>query len=95
METLSFIQELIARWKAESPKFFKIITTVTFVIALITGIPAFLSEIGVADLIPESINVVIVKIVAIASFVASIIAKLTVNTPEATEKVLQEIVNRE
>lgn len=88
--TIKLLQEIIARWKATSPKFFKVITTISTILAIITGIPLFLAELGIADIIPPNISVVLVKIVSVATTVAAIISKLTVATPEATKEVLEK-----
>lgn len=89
--SLSFLAELVARWKAKSPSFFKVITTISTILLFITGVPTLLEEFGVVDLIPANVNEVIVKVVAAAALATSIISKLTVATPDATERVLEKI----
>lgn len=89
MDTLSWLQQLIARWQAKSPKGFKIITNIALVCGLITGIPMMATALGLE--IPEVISPVLQKIIFYAALVGGIIAKLTVSTPAATEKVLEKV----
>lgn len=89
MDNLTFLQQLIARLKAKSPKFFKIITTLAAIVAFITGIPFLLQTFGVT--LPAAIAPFASKLIAIAAIVGGIIAKLTVDTPVATNSVLKQI----
>lgn len=89
MNNLTFLQELIARWKAKSPTFFKVVSTITFIAAFITGIPELLTELGVT--LPEFLQVIANKAIAYAAIIGFIISRLTVDTPTATERVLTKI----
>lgn len=86
---LSVLQQLVARWKAKSPKLFVYITNISLVLAFITGIPELLYELGLAQIVvlPEVVN----KVILYSSIISSVIAKITVATPLATEKVLTQI----
>lgn len=89
MEQLNFLQELIARWKAKQPNLFKWVTTISAILTFITGVPELLMEFGIA--LPEWALPFSNKVIAVASLAVSIISKLTVATPVATEKVLEDI----
>lgn len=89
--SLSMLQGLIARWKAKSPKFFSVISTITGILTFVVGVPTLITDLGIADLVPDHFNIVIAKVVGAASLAMFIISKLTVATPEATTKVLEEV----
>ncbi len=88
MNDLNFLQTLIARWKASSPLFFKVITTVTSIVGFITGIPLLLTDLGIS--LPAPVLAIENKVVTAAAFAMALIAKLTVATPSATNQVLQD-----
>lgn len=91
MENLTFLQELIARWKAKSPKFFKTITDIGVLLAFITGLPLLLDQLGIAQFLPDAVSGTLVKVVNVAAIVAAILGKLTVATPGATNRVLTKV----
>src|SRR5690242_20382662 len=70
MNDLSFLAELIARWKAKSPTFFKVITTLATITAFITGIPTLLNDFGVT--LPAILVPFENKTIAIAAIVGGI-----------------------
>ena len=72
---MDFLTELIKRFFGKSPVFFKIITNISIVTAFITILPSTLISIGL-DL-PDVWDTWILKAVAIASVVSSVISKLT------------------
>ena len=72
---MDFLTELIKRFFGKSPVFFKIITNVSIITAFITILPSTLISIGL-DL-PDVWDTWILKAVAIASVVSSVISKLT------------------
>jgi hypothetical protein len=92
MNDLNFLQQLIARWKASSPTFFKVITTLSAITAFITGIPMLLTDLGVN--LPSFLVAFENKTVAIAATVGALIAKLTVATPSATNQVLNDTTKK-
>lgn len=75
-----FFLELIQRFLAKTPKFFKYIRLAGIALAIVTGLPAFLEGVGVV--LPESIALVANKVVAIAASVGAFIAQLTVHNNE-------------
>lgn len=84
MEFLTnFFIELIKRFMAETPWFFRVIRTIGIVAAIITGIPALLEGAGVV--LPDAIHAIASKVVSIAAIVSAFIAQLT-----ATEKAKKE-----
>lgn len=87
MNNLSVLQELIARWKAKSPKLFFYIQVVAAICFFVSGLPQLLIDLGIT--LPESLQVLASKIIGVASTVAFIISKLTVATPSETTKVLK------
>ena len=90
MNDLSFLQQLVARLKAKSPFFFKVITTLSGVTAFITGIPVLLTDFGVTQL-PAIVTTFENKTIAIAAIVGGVISKLTVDTPD-TKQVLKDTI---
>lgn len=78
-----FFLDIIKRFLASTPKFFQVIRNVSIALAVITGFPVLLADSGVV--LPESISVVVIKIVSIASTVAAILAQLTVVPEEQDE----------
>lgn len=72
---LLFLQEFFKRLATKSPLFFRIIYYISAGAALVTGLPGLLQELNV-DL-PEWMDVIQNKIIAIASSTAFVIAKLT------------------
>jgi L-asparagine transporter-like permease len=74
----AFVVELLLRLFGETPWFFKVIRIIGIVVAIITGIPALLSNAGVE--LPESIDAIASQVVAIASIVATFVAQLTVTS---------------
>jgi len=89
MDNLSWLQELVARWKAESPTFFKVISTISFICVFVTGIPMLLTQFGVN--VPEVISPTLQQIILVAGLVGGVISKLTVATPNATERILEKV----
>jgi hypothetical protein len=75
-QTWAFLKELIQRFFAKSPKFFKIIQVVSMASFVVTGLPALIAETGI--ILPENIIALQNKVVAVASIVSFIISKLTV-----------------
>ena len=71
-----FIVELIARLFSSTPWFMRVVRNVAIVLAVITGLPAFLASSGI-DL-PDSIDVIASKVVGIASVISAFIAQLAV-----------------
>jgi fumarate reductase subunit D len=76
MNDLNFLQTLIARLSNKSPKFFKVITTLSGITAFITGIPVLLTDLGVT--LPPVLLAVENKTIAIAAIAGGLISKLTV-----------------
>lgn len=75
-----FILDLVKRFLAKTPKFFKIIRIISIVLAVVTGLPELLQSAGVE--LSETIKAISSKVVSIASLIAAFIAQLTV-TEEA------------
>lgn len=73
-----FLLQLISKFLAKTPKFFKIIRNVGVALAVVTGLPSFIESAGVV--LPEAIQLIASKVVSIASLVAAFIAQLTENT---------------
>lgn len=89
MNNLNLLQQLVARWKSKQPQIFKIITNISMVAAFITGVPELLDLFGIA--LPEWAAPFASKAVSIAAIVVAAVAKLTTDTPAATERVLEDI----
>lgn len=81
---LSFLTELVVRFRAKSPLFFKIIQWVSIAVTLVTGLPVFLTYLGVENL-PEWFTALQSKAAGIAAIVATFLAGLPVDTPPIEE----------
>ena len=77
---LSFLTELVVRFRSKSPLFFKIIQWVSVAVTLVTGVPEFLEYLGVTNL-PEWATVLQSKVASIAALVAVFLSGLPVDTP--------------
>ena len=75
-----FLAELIARLFGKTPAFFKTVQIITVLVAVITGLPTFLEQVGI-DL-PEAWDSIVLKIISVASLVGTFIAQLTLTTQE-------------
>lgn len=80
----SFLGQIIKRFVAPSPTFFKVVKYISVAVALITGLPAFLQENGIV--LPEAIEVISSKVIMWAGVVSALIAQLTVNDQAKVEK---------
>lgn len=78
---LAFLIELVQRVSKKSPKFFQIISWISAFATAITGLPGFLEMFDIT--LPDPLNILSNKIVAISSLVAFLISNLTVRN--ATE----------
>jgi hypothetical protein len=81
-----FLIELVKRFSAETPWFFKVIRNLSIATALIAGLPQFLlflTNSGVE--LPDAVFVFSNKVVAVSSLVAAFIAQLTVTKKEKDE----------
>lgn len=87
-EALNLVHKLMARWKAESPNFFKQVGNVSMVLAIITGLPELLVYFEVQ--VPPYLHNYLTDIILHASVTAKFITKLTVATP-MTEEILVDI----
>lgn len=77
---MNFLVELVARLLGKTPAFFKTVQIITVVIAVITGLPTFLDQVGI-DL-PEAWDSVVLKIISVASLVGTFISQLTLTSGE-------------
>lgn len=89
MKNLSILQQLVARLKAKSPKLFQVITTISTIAAFVMGIPELLEQFSIT--LPEVVQPLASKAVAICSLIVAFISALTVDTPKATEAVLTDV----
>jgi len=73
---IDFVSEIFQRLTSKTPKFFVIWQWISATVAAVTGLPGFLQDIGVT--LPKALAIGENKIVAIASLVALVMAKLPV-----------------
>lgn len=92
MNDLTFLQQLIGRWKASSPAFFKVITTLSAITTFIVGIPMLLTDLGIT--LPSFLVSIESKTVLAATVAAGLISKLTVATPVSTNQAISKEVNK-
>lgn len=81
--------EIKARWKSKSPYLFRIIQRISGVSAFLSGL--FLAIQATGFTISEPFNTIGSKTVIITAIFTYIVAKLPVDTHEATKEVLKEI----
>lgn len=81
---LAFLQEFFQRLRKKSPTFFKIISTISAVVALLSGLPGLLQELHIN--LPGWAEIFQNRIVAICSTVAFFISKLTVDKEELKDQ---------
>lgn len=87
MDITKFLSDFVKRLFAESPVFFKILRWISVIVALITGLPSFLEQLGIK--LPEQWDAVSSKVVAIAALVGAFVAQLTVTESAKAEKGIQ------
>lgn len=81
-----FLIELVKRFSAETPWFFKVIRNLSIATAVIAGLPQFLSFLTIAGVeLPEIVFVFSNKVISVSSLVAAFIAQLTVTAKEKEE----------
>ena len=88
MTLITFVSELITRFFGKTPKFFQYVQLASVIVALITGLPAFLEQSGVV--LPAAVGAIASKVVSVASIVAAIIAQLTVTTDVKNKEGLRD-----
>ena len=78
-----FLIELVKRFSAETPWFFKVVRNLSIALAVVAGLPNLLSFLTLAGIeLPEVVFVFANKVVAISSLVAAFIAQLTATSNE-------------
>lgn len=77
---MNFLAELIVRLLGKTPAFFKTVQIITVLVAVITGLPTFLDQVGI-DL-PEAWDSIVLKVISVASLVGTFIAQLTLTNSE-------------
>lgn len=85
---LTFFVEIVSRFAAKTPWFFKVVQVLAIVTAIVTGLPAFLTSVGIV--LPEFLNSVMSTAVSISAIVAAFIAQLTVTSPEKIRLALRQ-----
>ena len=85
------MKEIITRLRAKSPTLFKWIGYIGIAATFVSGLPEVLTSYGIS--IPEAWQLISSKTVAIAGAIAAFVANLTVDTPRATENVIEKIEN--
>lgn len=70
-----FLVQLVKRFLAKTPKFFKILQVLSIVLAIVTGLPSLLESAGIV--LPAALSVLASKVISIASIVAAFITQLT------------------
>jgi len=79
----NFLIELVKRFMADTPWFFRVVRTLGIVVALVTGLPGLLEGSGL-DL-PAAWDAIASKAVSIAAIVGSFIAQLTATSANKKE----------
>ena len=82
-----FFAEMFKRLFAKSPLFFKIIQIVGVIVAVITGLPAFLESVHIV--LPDAWSAIESKVISIAALVGAFVAALTVDRTTPGNNVLK------
>lgn len=82
-------KEIKARLKAKSPFLFRVIQRISLLLTTLAGIPEVLKGAGVN--LPEPFSTLASKTIAVSAVVAYLVAKLPVDTKEATQQALKDI----
>jgi hypothetical protein len=72
----AFLKELFQRLGQKTPAFFKVIGWISTAIAVLTGLPIVLADLGIT--LPDAIQAFANKTIAIAAIVGKVISMLTV-----------------
>lgn len=72
----AFLKELFQRFGQKTPAFFKVIGWISSIVAVITGLPLILIDLGIT--LPDAVQAVANKTIAIAAIVGKVISMLTV-----------------
>lgn len=73
-QLVNFFVELINRWIAPTPVFFKTIRKISLIVGFITGIVPLLAMFDIQ--LSIGVSLVIQKVVSISSFIAAVISQL-------------------
>ncbi len=91
---MNFLTELIKRFLSDTPWFFKIVRVLSFVVAIVTGIPEVIESVcqsmEVCITLPDAWSAISSKVISIAAVVSSFIAQLTVTTDQKKAKNLKD-----
>lgn len=72
----AFLKELVQRLGQKMPAFFTVLAWISGIVTFITGLPEILTQLGIT--LPEAMQVIANKTIAIASSVGLFISLLTV-----------------
>jgi hypothetical protein len=81
-----FIFELVRRWGAKQPWFFKVVQWIGLAVALVLGLPEYLFDAGVLDQLPDAFQRIVDKAVLWAGLIAAFISKLTATSDAKVER---------
>ena len=70
-----FLMQTIKRFLSANPSYFKVINIILTVVAVVTGLPGFLAQIGIE--LPSSLSFFASKTIAIAAIVGRFLTQLT------------------
>lgn len=80
-----FILDLVKRWGAKQPWFFKTVMYISLATAFLIGLPGFLQETAVWDALPGAWQGIVTKVAFYAGLAAAFVAKLTVKSEEKSK----------
>ncbi len=73
---MNFLNELIIRLFSDKPWFFKVLQLLSVATAVVTGLPQFLVDSGIA--LPAAWEAISSQVVSVAAMVAAFVSQLTV-----------------
>ncbi len=79
-----FVNELLIRFFADKPQFFKVVQLIGVMCAAITGLPLLFEAYGF--ILPEAIEKVASQTISVSSMVATFIAQFTVTSSVKKKK---------
>lgn len=86
MNYQEFFNELLKRWSAEKPAFFKKLQNIAVIALFVTGIPTLAMQFGLELAIPQWLSAALAMLSAAAAF----ISQFTVTTAEKVRLKLME-----
>ncbi len=91
---IQFVVELVKRLAADTPWFFRVLSIIGVVVAVVSGLPGLLTYVcdnmQVCITLPEAWEAIYSKVLSISGIVMTFIAQLTATTTEKEKEALRD-----